>query len=556
MKIKVGKNYKRNVIILSVVALLFAVSGGFLLWRINQRDTLAPEDSDAATNCGVAPKYSFNKPPTTNIGPFPENGKVVLFYKSFSGSGYRPKLIFKDKNAKSYTYKMPTLDSSRRARVVTDIVVAKGDYIQLVSSNDDVNQGNPECAPVKGPPYMSFGWIAPNSNKTCGSGLAGPPTQYIPFAKPSVSSDMTWAESFGNEIVGKGRQCWADWREWPGDYDFNDYFLQISYVADENFCDGGSWTVRPTSTYDYCADIRYTFVAEDSDGVDVNSIEVKLNGNNRLGFSKDEVGNKVTVSEVLSSSTTCLSAGTYTLTATWKDKKGVTGDKCNITTTFTVLEAPPPPLENVCDGGSWITQPTGNYEYCSEVKYSFVAEDTDGIDADTIVVNLNNIARTNFEEEEIGNKITVSEILGTSTNCLEPGNYTLAATWKDKLGVTGVKCNLSSSFTVLGPNVEPPVTPPPVVVDLPETGIFDEGAESSMVLGAILLFLGFTWLWIGQRVYLLVNFIGGISKKVSSSVKNISKEMKKRRKNTLRRRKLMEINRRKERFEKKVVKKW
>ena len=133
---------------------------------------------------------------------------------------------------------MPALDANKRARVETNIQVAAGDTITFVKSDDDRDQGDPECAPDESvnPKYISWGWIAPSGGE-CGSGLAGPPTGGIsddPMDKIAVltSSYNSWVQGFGDEPVvsTKGSQCWADWREWPGDYDFNDYFLQIAYV--------------------------------------------------------------------------------------------------------------------------------------------------------------------------------------------------------------------------------------------------------------------------------------------------------------------------------------
>lgn len=294
MRIKLPiKNKKTNIIILSIFTLILLGSGIFLLWRVNQEETVAPEDSEAGCpsgysyksmgpddcnlmasnqkcmycvdnnwtnsmkgcyksgpckagigwisykepvkksdptpNCGTEPTgYSFNKAPTSNIGPFPEDGTVVLYFKNLLTVEYRPLLTFKDANDQTYSIKIPALDGNNRARVVTEMEVKAGEYITLVQSDDDMNNGNPSCAPTAGPPYLSWGWIAP-SGGTCGSGLQGPPGGIANFGKPSVASDVTWAQSFGYDIVGKGSQCWADWREWPGDYDFNDYFLQISY---------------------------------------------------------------------------------------------------------------------------------------------------------------------------------------------------------------------------------------------------------------------------------------------------------------------------------------
>ena len=459
MEVKLPQTRKRNIIILSVLAFLFAVSGGYLLWRVNQPDRISPEEGEAGIDCGKAPKnFSFNKPPTKDIGPFPKDGKVVLLYRSLSSTEYRPILIFKDKNGESYTYKIPELDSRRRAEVITEIAVEAGDYIELVSSDDDIDQGKHQCAPVKGPPYMSFGWIPPNSDETCGSGLPGPPSQYIPYGKSKVTGAMEWAKELGYEIVGNGSQCWADWREWPGDYDFNDYFLQISYATEENLCDGGNWESMPSGTYEYCQEISYSFVAEDSDGIDSNSVVVKLNNVGRTAFSKSQLGNKLMVSESISSATSCLDSGSYTLSASWEDSKGVGGDNCTLSTTFTVSEPYTPP-----------PQPTP-----------------------------------------------------------EPP-----------------------------PPAPTPVQQPSIPVQqttvVPETGIFDE-TESTLTFGAILLFLGFSWTWIGERIYLFIDFTTSSAKKIVLSMKEVGSNIRERRIIARKQKEFKNNILRKKKFERKVVK--
>lgn len=210
------------------------------------------DNGEAPVDCGTEPtSYTFNKPPTSQIGPFPEDGKVVLYYKSLLDASYRPIITFTGPSGTSYPVTMPTLDSNKRARVVTDINVKAGEYITLVSSNDNRDQGDPECAPTtNNPKYMSWGWITPSAGQ-CGSGLDGPPQGGTtePMEKINVSSDITWAQSFGESIVGKGQQCWADWREWPGDYDFNDYFLQVSYEPDEIIIETNpDWDITKAAT--------------------------------------------------------------------------------------------------------------------------------------------------------------------------------------------------------------------------------------------------------------------------------------------------------------------
>lgn len=179
-------------------------------------------------NCGTEPSYSFNKPPTTVSG-FSKTGKLVIYFKSFLGNSYRPTIVVKDQNGTTTDVPVPALDASGRAKIVTNVSVSSGKSITISGVKDmDNNEGSdPVCAPDKNTPKMAWGWINVNGDKTCGSGLQGPPTGYVPFEKPSVSAELNWV---GANMVGSP-QCWADWREWPGDYDFNDFFLAYGVEA-------------------------------------------------------------------------------------------------------------------------------------------------------------------------------------------------------------------------------------------------------------------------------------------------------------------------------------
>jgi hypothetical protein len=191
-----------------------------------------------APTCGVRPSgadslniRNYQKQAQV-IGPFTQSGKVVLYYKSLEGAGVRPIFTLVDPLGNAYNIKMPALDGNHRARVVTDIRVNAGQTITLVNANDDyASPPDLSCAPSPynvAPLHLAIGWIDPVNNY-CGTTFAGPPSGYEPFVPKNVSSEVTWAASAGREVISK--QCWADWPEWYGDYDFNDYFLQISTEA-------------------------------------------------------------------------------------------------------------------------------------------------------------------------------------------------------------------------------------------------------------------------------------------------------------------------------------
>ena len=184
----------------------------------------------ASHGCGAAPNNipKYNK--TAKIGPFPEDGKLVLLFQPLDvdGDGGVKEVII-NYEGKDYQIRI----GKGRQRIITNIKVKAGTTAMLVRTVE--REQHDECAPHD-KPHQGIGWIPVNADQTCGSGLPGPPQggKCTPFAKPSVKSAIEWAKSFGQPILSK--ECWADWMEWPGDYDFNDYFIMFSYIPEGVSC--------------------------------------------------------------------------------------------------------------------------------------------------------------------------------------------------------------------------------------------------------------------------------------------------------------------------------
>lgn len=199
--------------------------------ELNKKDT---NNCNQGVNhgCGAAPDKipQYNK--TAEIGPFEKDGKLVVYFYPLDTSNDKVKEILVDYEGQ--TYEIP-IEESGKQRIVTDITVKTGTTATLTKVLE-VEQSS-ECAPKQPTPPQGTGWIPVNSDQTCGSGLPGPPQggKCTPFKKPSVEEAISWAESFGDQILSK--ECWADWREWPGDYDFNDYFIMIGIEATEVSCE-------------------------------------------------------------------------------------------------------------------------------------------------------------------------------------------------------------------------------------------------------------------------------------------------------------------------------
>ena len=153
--------------------------------------------------------YDFYDNPSS-FGPFPKSGEVRMYFQGLDVTGCATRITL-SKGSQSRTF-----TPCSHQVINTGINVNAGDYITIFM--EDIGSG------------PDIGWSNPVGNM-CGSGLPLPPTgggSSGYYQKINVSSYISWAAQAGEPLVSK--QCWADWPEWYGDYDFNDYFIVFSYV--------------------------------------------------------------------------------------------------------------------------------------------------------------------------------------------------------------------------------------------------------------------------------------------------------------------------------------
>ena len=226
-----GKKPRRGIkviaTVLSIILLLGAVGVGVYLTQ-QQQDIR--EKASCGSGCGNAPEPlpAYNQPPAT-VGPFDQAGELVIYYAILEAGGGRNITIRHE--GTDYKIDLGNLGSGQRQEKLTGIELSANDSITIVSVEEFGNSPQ-DCAPEQGPndsdvaPYYATGWTGVNGDLTCGSELPGPPSQCIQFVNMSVTSHISWAEGLGRPITDK--QCWGDWREWPGDYDFNDFFMMFA----------------------------------------------------------------------------------------------------------------------------------------------------------------------------------------------------------------------------------------------------------------------------------------------------------------------------------------
>ena len=533
MEIRTGYKSRKNIIILSIVAFLFAVSGIFLLWRVNQKAELSPEDSSAAV-C------------TTNGGAtlLPgclrcqcEDGTWVVGSsdKCYSLCG-------------SLGHNKPAPTSGGGCTQGSQCPACEWPNVAYCGCPNDTNPASRKCG-CRSPSNFSCG-------PACGQiSDCTPPSCPSGWINCGVSGD-SGAKSSGcvakTSCDGKCLGC-------QNKFSVKRYCKKPS----SNVCDSGEWETKPSGTYEYCEEIKYAFVAKDSDGIDSASISVKLNDNTRTGFNKVEETKQTKVSETLSSASNCLAAGTYNIATSWKDKKGAGGTNCALTATFQVLEEVLNPAWSISKQATekCIDENTEN----PKAEISYVITVTNSGEGEGSMDKVIDQLDSKVSESYIGNISSggvfsagtlIWDLEGDDEKFIAGQNKSFSYTVTLSVSSFGQYKNVVVGYPKVGENItanatilaDCDITTPEIPIeDLPETGIFD-GVDTSLIWGTILLFLGLSWTWIGRRIYLFVDLLGSTQKKLVKGMKDSRRKRKKfteTRKNQMRKRK----------FEKKVVKK-
>ncbi len=119
---------------------------------------------------------------------------------------------------------------------------------------------------------------------------------------------------------------------------------------------------------------------------------------------------------------------------------------------------------NVCDGGEWVTKPTGSIAYETNISFGVKAKDKDGINKSKIVVKLDGVAIPEctspsatkcFKVTEQATESLITGDLSKTGSKLSTGSHTLTLSWEDKKGATSTACAVSTSFTLLEEETNP-----------------------------------------------------------------------------------------------------
>ncbi len=539
MKIMLPNKSKRNVIILSILAFVFLASGIFLLWRVNQEKQLSPGDSEAGADPG---------------DPGGDYCCRVLCCDGWYVSDHcQPNKPEPGEN------------------LCADNEVDEG-VMDFWCRN---HGGHGDCEEPEDPvPVVKC--YCESWNDACGTNCTFPSdtqSKVNAAAQSSCKAKVAMCKVQTGEVViqdyTSSHPCYGKLSQCKNPYAPNPCTPPPPPPPPPDpdpVCDGGNWDNlgKPSGVYPYCSEVKYSFVAKDTDGVNKSSIVVKVNGDVRVNASKNTLktgDTEVRVKETLSTETNCLEAGDYTISAVWKDKEGAggAGTDCALTTSFTVAEEIKNPDWDITKipVESCIDDNTENPK--AKLEYTITIENT-GEGAGEIISLVDTLDTKVLEEyiEEISSNGEFSEgeiswLLTGTDRQFEAGDsktYTYSfIVPKDAFGtydntveaIPSAGNSLIANASIIADCIiqepedpeEEPETPPDE--PLPGTGIFDDG-QGALIVGFALLILGFTWRIIGNNTILLVHNALDLKKKASKE------------------RELKRSRERKKNFERKVVK--
>lgn len=505
MKVTITKK-TRNIIILAIVFVILAGSGGYLLWRVNQADTVAPTDSDAGDNTDGKCVSNCNcNVYKSDLGTYSCN-QTVYFQDVISSCG-----IYNDlKCSSTGCYRHNCGNDHWIMSKIANVNEACKDC----SWNTDVKEASgacdfgSQCPACEWPAVGYCDNTDDNGTCTCNSTSANNCADTEPKCTPRCPTGYIKCigSACGEDTVIQSCSARCDGCK-------NAYKVTIKctkeVVKTLNVCDGGAWVTKPTGTYDYCEDLTFSATATDTDGIDEASIVVKLDDvsiskcatETEGCYNTVENGTTVTISGNINDSenSVCEAPGSHTISITWEDALGEGGEACTLTTAYTTDDIPTNPNWEISKTAVEQCIDEGTETPSSEIEYTVTVTNTgDGNGyIDTIVDTLDTKVSTDelslISHDGIFSSGRITWDLDTTTGLFEPEEektytYTVSVS-EDEFGIyqNSVKATSTDGDPVIA-NAN--VTVDCEVGDTPETGLFDNNTKT-ITLGFIFILIGF-----------------------------------------------------------------
>ncbi len=492
MAVRIHLTKRGKIIILASLMLILAGTGGYLLWRVNQDDTVAPTDSEASGGAGaccnaagcVAGYTCDNSKPCSSC----ENA-----YANAAGAscGTLNGVTVKCRNGFTCT------DSSAHKCCPTNPL---GTCVKVVDPEAPIGGTCPDSV-------KACEWPNTIMSNTCScekcngsNGCSGNPPTCTPGGCPDgkVSCGDSTNHDGGSDCVKQSSVSCAVYH--PDCNNPSNIYRYCKPATATNVCDSGAWVTKPTGSYAYCAPISYSATATDTDGIDQTSISVKLNSTSRSSVTKSNVGTTTTISETLSSATKCLTPGSYTLAMDWKDTKGATGSNCALSTTFTVQPEVLNPDWSLTKGvvekciDERTANPTSQLTYTITIKNTGAGEGTitkigDSLDSKVLQTYISGISNSGvYANGDITWTLSTTEKV-FAANQSKVFTYVVTVP-KDKFGAYA---NTVTAYPATGENIIANANiDADCVIEAPDTGMFDS-VWAKVLLGIAFIAIGMNY---------------------------------------------------------------
>lgn len=494
---------KTSKILFAIGIVVLSVALAFLIWRVNQESKLDPTDSDAGgtgTGCSTA---------------------VTNACRDACGSGdYFKKCYSIPGDLDSYCGDVACGDAKMCQCCTGNWVRTTSGTCQDACKNAGYVGEMGNCG-EEPPPVVKC--TCQSWSNGCGVNCSFPADTQ---AKVDAAASGTCKEFIAMCDVNTGQVRIEEHKPGQVCYGKKDE-CKNPFAADDctpvNTCDGGSWINRPVGDINYENNISFSAKAKDSDGIKKESIVVKK-GTQTLpvctttGASNcitlTEASTETTIAGTLSTASSRLEPGDYTISMSWKDNKDATSAACALTTSFAVLPKETNPDWSITKGvvEQCIDDSTENPK--AELTYTITVKNT-GDGAGTIT-KIEDVLDTKVQSSFIqtstitspgayaSGKITwnYSTPLSLAPGASKVYTYKLILdkdsfdTYSNSVTLTPVgsdaiiaTANITADcvITETPETPETPVTPTEGTV--PETGLFDTTA-SRIVAGFVLLTFG------------------------------------------------------------------
>ncbi|MGI6443536.1 MAG: hypothetical protein ACOX06_00780 [Candidatus Dojkabacteria bacterium] len=442
LKVKASRN---TIIILSILFLVLGGTGSYLLWRVNQQDTVAPTDSEAGGDSGRTP---------SDCCYCPENNwcsKYVIGECETRNGVCKKKVSGRWQNAprctctnnKNWCYPhlplccvdLATGSGASCGACLWPLVAwydktsgctcryrtTPTDCEDLLCKDGTPNKEPDECPagyidmqlPVADSPkrFEESSYTTEDRDLLASLGFFNPKATG-PICQPNGNDEYCFLDSEetvcipcknpywvrrmckktarcgdgnvdpGEACDGEGTPC-TDEKGHPSVCDKNCGCIT-------NTCDGGVAGANEnitlsTTTPPYCGAVDYAYVVADSDGVKAEDVKVELDSKvltPTKNVPDPNNSKRRFIEGTIPGSENC-DTNTHTLRISWKDIYGNEGGDCSRTATYT-------PQASVCDGQGkgWIVNP-GNktYQTCRDkVDYKLRIGSSQGVDLNSIQI--------------------------------------------------------------------------------------------------------------------------------------------------------------------------